>query len=132
MVGQTALGDAAWEVEQVMNRWLEEKKPATPELLEMAGAAAKHFAIWIEKLGAGENPHVDPGVIAGLAARLKPDVIQIYLKEARSHVTTLDAQCKRWCANRGTSAPEEFMRAAHTLASSSRTVSRWEPSTLTV
>jgi len=126
MVGLTALGDAAWEVEQVMNRWLEEKQPASPELLDMAGAAAKHFAVWIEKLGAGEQPSIDPGIIAGLAQRLKPDVAQIYLKEARAHVATLEAQCKRWCANRGTSAPEEFMRAAHTLASSSRTAG-YEP-----
>jgi len=121
MVGLAALGDAAWEVEQVMNRWLEEKQPATPELLDMATAAAKHFATWIEKLAAGEKPHIDPGVIAGLAQRLKPEVGQIYLKEARSHIATLEAQCKSWCANRGTSASDEFMRAAHTLASSSRT-----------
>jgi chemosensory pili system protein ChpA (sensor histidine kinase/response regulator) len=121
MVGLTALGDAAWEIEQVMNRWLDEKQPASPELLDMAAAAAKHFAGWVEKLAAGETPQIDPGIIAGLAQRLKPDVVQIYLKEARAHVATLDAQSKRWCANRGTSAPEEFMRAAHTLASSSRT-----------
>ncbi|HUQ74266.1 MAG TPA: Hpt domain-containing protein [Burkholderiales bacterium] len=121
MVGLTALGDAAWEVEQVLNRWLDEKQPASAELLDMAGAAAVHFAAWIEKLGAGERPQIDPGVIAGLAQRLKPDVVQIYVKEARAHVATLAAQCKRWCANRGTSAPDDFMRAAHTLASSSRT-----------
>src|SRR4051812_7275328 len=121
MVGLTTLGDAAWEVEQVMNRWLDEKQPATPELLELTTDAAKHFAAWVEKLAAGETPHVDPGVIAGLAQRLKPEVGQIYLKEARSHMATLEAQCNRWCANPGTSAPEEFMRASHTLASSSRT-----------
>jgi chemosensory pili system protein ChpA (sensor histidine kinase/response regulator) len=126
MVGLTALGDAAWEVEQVMNRWLDEKQPASPELLDMAAEAARHFATWVEKLGCGEKPHVDPGVIAGLAQRLKPDVVQIYLKEARAHAATLDAQCKRWCANRGTTAPDEFMRAAHTLASSSRTAG-YEP-----
>src|SRR3954464_1454904 len=109
-----------------MTRWLEEKQPASPELLDMAGAAAKHFAVWIEKLGAGEQPSIDPGIIAGLAQRLKPDVAQIYLKEARAHVATLEAQGKRWCANRGTTAPDEFMRAAHTLASSSRTAG-YEP-----
>ena len=121
MVGLTALGDAAWEVEQVMNRWLDEKQPATPELLDTTGEAAKHFATWVEKLAAGEAPHIDPGVIAGLTQRLKPEVGQIYLKEARTHVVTLEAQCKRWCANPGTSTTGEFVRAAHTLASSSRT-----------
>ena len=121
MVGLAALGEAAWEVEQVMNRWLEEKRPATRELLELAGGAALQIAGWTEKLRAGETPQFDTIQITGHAQRFKPDVLEIYLKEARGHLATLDAQCARWCANRGTSAPDEFMRAAHTLASSSRT-----------
>src|SRR6266850_2385930 len=31
MVGLTQLAEVAWEVEQALNRWLEEKRPATPE-----------------------------------------------------------------------------------------------------
>jgi chemosensory pili system protein ChpA (sensor histidine kinase/response regulator) len=121
MVGLAELGDAAWEVEQVLNRWLEEKKPATEELLEFASVASRHFAAWTAKLAAGEEPQVDAGVIAGLAQRFRPDVLEIYLKEARSHAATLEEECRRWCANRGTTASSEFVRAAHTLASSSRT-----------
>ena len=121
MVGQQDLGEAAWEVEQVMNRWLEEKRPATAELLELAATSAKLFSGWIAKLRAGEALVIDSAPIAALAQRLKPDVFEIYLKEARGHIATLEAQCARWCANRGTSAPEEFTRAAHTLASCSRT-----------
>ncbi|HEY3077687.1 MAG TPA: Hpt domain-containing protein [Burkholderiales bacterium] len=121
MVGLTQLGDVAWDVEQALNRWLEEKRPATPELLELAAAAAKQIAGWTAKLRAGETPQVDAALIAALAQRLKPGVFEIYLKEARAHIATLEAQCSRWCANCGTSASEEFMRAAHTLASSSRT-----------
>jgi chemosensory pili system protein ChpA (sensor histidine kinase/response regulator) len=122
MVGLTQLGEAAWEVEQVLNRWLEEKRPVTPELLELASGAAKQIASWTEKLRAGEAPHYETAaVITGLSQRLKPDVFEIYLKEARAHIATLESQCSRWCANRGTSAPDEFVRAAHTLASSSRT-----------
>ena len=121
MVGLTELSDAAWEVEQAMNRWLDEKRPATRELLELASVTAMQFAGWTAEVQAGATPQVDTGRIAALAQRLKPDVLEIYLKEARAHVGTLEAQCARWCANRGTSASEEFMRAAHTLASSSRT-----------
>jgi chemosensory pili system protein ChpA (sensor histidine kinase/response regulator) len=121
MVGQNELGEAAWEVEAVLNRWLDEKRPATPELLELASTAAKLFAEWTGKLRAGQVPEVEMARITTLAQRLKPDVFDIYIKEARAHIATLEAQCSRWCANRGTSAPEEFMRAAHTLASSSRT-----------
>ena len=121
MVGLNELGDAAWEVEQVLNRWLEEKRPATPELLGLAGGAAMQIAGWTQKLQAGETPQFDTIQITGHAQRFKPDVLEIYLKEARAHIAALEAQCARWCANRGTSAPDEFMRAAHTLASSSRT-----------
>ncbi|HYL88813.1 MAG TPA: Hpt domain-containing protein [Burkholderiales bacterium] len=121
MVGQTELGEAAWEVEQVLNRWLEDKKPATPELLELARTATRLFADWTAKLRAGEPLVVYSAPISALAQRLKPGVFEIYLKEARTHIATLEAQCSRWCANRGTSASDEFMRAAHTLASSSRT-----------
>ena len=121
MVGLTQLGDAAWEVEQVMNRWLEEKRPATAELLELAAVAARQIGEWTSRLRAGETPEVDAAIIAGLAQRLKPGMFDIYLKEARAHIVTLEGQSARWCANRGTSASDEFTRAAHTLASSSRT-----------
>jgi chemosensory pili system protein ChpA (sensor histidine kinase/response regulator) len=116
MVGLTEVGEAAWEVEQVLNRWLEDRQPASAELLDLAAAAAAQFAAWVK-----DKTPLDVAAIADAAQRLKPDVLQVYLNEARSHVAALDAQCKRWCANRGTSAPDEFMRAAHTLASSSRT-----------
>ena len=59
----------------------------------MAAEAAKHFAAWVEKLASGEKPHIDPAVIAALTQPLRPDVGQIYLKEARTHVATLEAQC---------------------------------------
>ena len=121
MVGLAELGDAAWEVEQVLNRWVEEKQPASPELMELVRQGAVEFGAWIAQLRAGEMPMIDPRPLAELALRLKPNVFDVYLKEARAHVATLQAQCDRWHANRGTSAPEEFMRAAHTLASSSRT-----------
>src|SRR6185436_240056 len=45
----------------------------------------------------------------------------IYYKEASGHVATLEAQCREWRQMPGAEASHEFMRAAHTLASSSRT-----------
>ncbi|HEX9577900.1 MAG TPA: Hpt domain-containing protein, partial [Myxococcales bacterium] len=43
------------------------------------------------------------------------------VKEAAQHIATLEAQCGAWHRMPGTDASHEFMRAAHTLASSSRT-----------
>jgi chemosensory pili system protein ChpA (sensor histidine kinase/response regulator) len=165
MVGLNDLGEVAWEVEQAMNRWLEEKRPASSEFLELAAQAASRFTQWVvqlknglpiavdaveiaalaRKLGAEEpEPAVeefDFNAVAGPAATpLEPsepaspilnEVIpatpapagssggalrEIYLDEAAGHVATLAAQYKP-----GSEVPDDFIRAAHTLAGSSRT-----------
>ncbi len=52
MVGLNDLGEAAWAVEQVMNRWLDEARAATPALLEMLDLAVTVFRAWIAQLEA--------------------------------------------------------------------------------
>ena len=129
MVGLTDLGEVAWEIEQVMNRWLEWQQPASAELLELIALASAAFAEWIGKLRSRESFTLDGKTIVERAQKLRavepePEEItvgttrlarsffDIYAKEALQHVQTLEAQSK---------ASDEFARAAHTLASSSRT-----------
>ena len=129
MVGLTDLGEVAWEIEQVMNRWLERQQPACAELLELIGLASAAFADWIGKLRRRETFTLDGKTIVERAQKLRavepePEEItvgttrlarsffDIYAKEALQHVQTLEAQSE---------ASDEFARAAHTLASSSRT-----------
>ena len=50
MVGLTDLGEVAWCVERAMNKWLQEKKPATPAMLELINAAVQSFAGWVDTL----------------------------------------------------------------------------------
>jgi len=174
MVGLMDLGEVAWEIEQVMNKWLEQQRPATPALLELIETASTRFADWVAKLSAGEllgeidgadivararelkseapataapapepaaapasvhepAPALEPGPepepepeaeseevdIGGL--RLARGFFEIYMREAAQHAATLEAQCARWRRDFGSEAPPEFVRAAHTLASSSRT-----------
>ena len=129
MVGLSQLGDAAWEVERVMNQWLEQKQPASSELLGLAMQAHASVTAWVEQLRKGEPLVVDAKAIAESAARLlgqEPPttasrVQEIYLKEAAGHVATLQAESAAWRATAATEAGHEFMRAAHTLASCSRT-----------
>ena len=45
----------------------------------------------------------------------------IYTKEAAEHIAVLEAQCKAWRAAQPADASPDFMRAAHTLSSTSRT-----------
>jgi chemosensory pili system protein ChpA (sensor histidine kinase/response regulator) len=181
MVGLMDLGEAAWEVEQVMNRWLEMKWPASAELLELLASASTAFGGWIAQLRAGSlGGEIDARQIVQLAGRLKlaeepvavpatepepapqaaakpepesepepvlefllraetpappaqePEEVaigetrlarrlyEIYMKEAHQHLATLEAQCESWLRAPG-EAPHEFVRAAHTLASSSHT-----------
>jgi chemosensory pili system protein ChpA (sensor histidine kinase/response regulator) len=146
MVGLMDLGEAGWEVERAMNKWLEEKKPATPALLELITTASKSFAGWIAALKEGNlRQEVDAGHLVDLAAHLDAALAEvpavqpaaeetiiggmtmprnffdIYYKEASEHIAALEAQCREWRQMPGAEASHEFMRAAHTLASSSRT-----------
>ncbi|MDM0043116.1 Hpt domain-containing protein [Variovorax dokdonensis] len=56
MVGLTDFGDAAWAMEQVLNTWLADQRPATPELLGGASTALRDFGAWVEAIASGE-PH---------------------------------------------------------------------------
>ena len=137
MVGLNDLGEAAWEVEQVMNAWLEQKKPATPVLLELLETAAASFQKWIGELqGPGPAGPVDASKIVELAASIKAvpanevtvgtvtltrGLYDIYTKEAGEHIAVLRAECARWREATPAEVSADFMRAAHTLASTSRT-----------
>ena len=59
MVGLMELGEAAWAVEQVLNGWLHEARPATAALLEMLDLAAGLFKVWVVQLEAGGGSHID-------------------------------------------------------------------------
>src|SRR5262245_10748500 len=178
MVGLMDLGEVAWEIEQLMNLWLEEKRWASPGLLDLLAAACEAFTAWLSQLREGtlrgeieaeelvqrarqlkSAPAPVPGAPAPLAeataplpARIEPaetqplppqplqfevvedpDVVtiggttinramlEIYLKEAAEHVTTLETEFASWLRTPGAEASQPFMRAAHTLASSSST-----------
>jgi len=71
MVGLTALGEAAWEVEQTFNLWLRQDQPATPELMAMIDGEHALFSAWIAELEAGGGSPPDPSALVALAARLR-------------------------------------------------------------
>jgi chemosensory pili system protein ChpA (sensor histidine kinase/response regulator) len=151
MVGLMDMAEVAWEVEQVMNRWLEQKWPASAELLELIALASTAFAGWIARLRerslTGEidareivaragrlkvaeepvaaapapAPAPEPEEVAIGETRLARHLYDIYMQEAHQHVATLEAQCEAWRKGTGIDTTQQFVRAAHTLASSSRT-----------
>ena len=70
MVGLTRLGEAAWGVEQVMNRWLEEERAATPDLFTLIAAAREFFQGAVASLKAGAASP-DESQIVAIAQRVK-------------------------------------------------------------
>lgn len=50
MVGLTEFGEAAWSMEQVLNTWLADQKPATEDLRALADDALGGFGRWIEDI----------------------------------------------------------------------------------
>jgi chemosensory pili system protein ChpA (sensor histidine kinase/response regulator) len=64
MVGLTRLGEAAWSVEQVMNRWLEEERAATPDLFRLIDFAHAYFARGVAQLKAGGASPDEQEVVA--------------------------------------------------------------------
>ena len=170
MVGLTDLGEIAWEVEQVMNLYLEEQRPASPGLLQLAEIAVESIAGWIAEIRSGKPLAIDGRRITSLAQELRssaraaaapegpksivtvpperapqpvsdtasdaaPDAdevtignrrlarsfFDVYRREAAQHVATLETEYDEWCNKPDTDAPHALLRAAHTLASSSRT-----------
>lgn len=73
MVGLTTLGEIAWEVEQVMNKWLEDERGASPALLDMLSLAHDSFATWVEQLTNQGSADVHAERLLELAKLLKQD-----------------------------------------------------------
>jgi chemosensory pili system protein ChpA (sensor histidine kinase/response regulator) len=60
MVGLNDYGEAAWAFEQLLNGWLAEQKPASDELIQLAGRAISAFAAWIEDIANHSDHRWDP------------------------------------------------------------------------
>jgi chemosensory pili system protein ChpA (sensor histidine kinase/response regulator) len=73
MVGLAELGEAAWEVEQVLNRWLQLEQEATPPLLEMLEGAHWLFSEWVAQMVTGGGIHRDASALVELCAPLKAE-----------------------------------------------------------
>jgi chemosensory pili system protein ChpA (sensor histidine kinase/response regulator) len=71
MVGLNRFGECAWNVEQVMNKWLQEEQPATPELHRLIDMAHVFFVDWVEQLNRDGKAEVAPDELMALVAELR-------------------------------------------------------------
>ncbi|MCZ2103987.1 MAG: Hpt domain-containing protein [Comamonadaceae bacterium] len=111
MVGLGAFGDAAWAMEEVLNAWLVQQKPATQPLIALSRDALNAFGRWVRDLAAGSADHwsaqgfrasadamCESGVWLALAAPGEPPVAaepptpsEEALPEVPEEVATVDA-----------------------------------------
>lgn len=70
MVGLTEFGEAAWAVEQTLNRWLQLEWPVTPELASLVADAHAHFDAWVAQIEGGGSHAFDVNAVVAEAERL--------------------------------------------------------------
>ncbi len=76
MVGLTDLGEAAWAVEQTLNKWLQQEMEAGPDLLALLEAAHPVFRQWVGQLEAGGGTWFDASELVALAERMRSEAEQ--------------------------------------------------------
>ncbi len=73
MVGLMALGEVAWQCEQVLNKWMKDEKPATPALTAFIERARQSFSRWVGDLQDNSAAAIDGSEITREAEALKSD-----------------------------------------------------------
>ncbi|MDO8348142.1 MAG: Hpt domain-containing protein [Rugosibacter sp.] len=75
MVGLAELGEVAWDVEQVLNRWLDEARDGTAGLLAMLDLAADVFRTWVQQLEQGSGSHLEAGELSRRCEALRDETV---------------------------------------------------------
>ncbi|WP_114970045.1 Hpt domain-containing protein [Rhodoferax ferrireducens] len=73
MVGLNEFGEAAWSMEQLLNTWLAEQKPASDDLLSLADKALQGFGRWVEDIASGDDAPWSAQVFSKAADALRLD-----------------------------------------------------------
>lgn len=87
MVGLNQLGEVAWAVEQVMNKWLQDEKRATPALLRLVGDTSAAFSVWVGQLKDSGTAQVEASALFELAEQLKSGIEPEAAAEAHAEAT---------------------------------------------
>ena len=71
MVGLMRFGDAAWSVEQTINQWMQEGKPANADLLGLIEAGRELFVRWVNDLSSQATSSADAKPLIAAAERVR-------------------------------------------------------------
>ena len=168
MVELHDLSEVAWNMEQVLNRWLSERKPATQDLINLMSQAHHEFKRWCNDLKKHGTTNISAekllfsakNLINGIAPEttakdetnvatadqgtvtlashdiesetdanitigdliIARGLFDVFTTEARQHFAALKHELNRFFECHDTAMNHQFMLAAHTLSSTSRTV----------
>jgi chemosensory pili system protein ChpA (sensor histidine kinase/response regulator) len=79
MVGLMEFGEAAWSLEQLLNAWLSEQKPANAELCSLSREALGAFQRWVDDIARGHAGHWKAGIFQNAADALRKDNTRLAL-----------------------------------------------------
>ena len=81
MVGLTEFGEAAWAMEQLLNSWLAEQKPASDALITLSGQAMHGLGRWVEDIAGDDDARwsAPPFRQAADALRLQSRLVELQL-----------------------------------------------------
>lgn len=81
MVGMNEFGEAAWAMEQLLNSWLAEQKPASDDLISLSSKVMHGFGRWVEDIAADTAEHWDAQAFRKAAdgLRLEGQVVELVL-----------------------------------------------------
>ncbi|NJM43180.1 MAG: hypothetical protein HC858_02800 [Brachymonas sp.] len=94
MVGLNVFGEAAWSMEQVLNAWLADQKPANADLCNLSTQAMQAHQVWIEEIasGGGKQRSATPFRTSADALRLQGQLIPIVLEQAAPVLGAVSAE----------------------------------------
>jgi chemotaxis protein histidine kinase CheA len=80
MVSLMEFGEAAWSLEQLLNAWLSEQKPASPDLCGLSREALLAFQTWVSDISHATASHWSAAVFRTAADALRKDNIRLPLE----------------------------------------------------
>ena len=92
MVGFTEFGEAAWALEQLLNHWLAEQKPASTDLLRLAQQSLRGLSHWVEHIASDTAAwSAQPFRQSADALRLNNQVVALVLPQDAEQIPVPEA-----------------------------------------
>jgi len=149
-VGLNALGEVAWQIEQLLNKRIENKQLPSAEELDLLAEAQTAFGHWITELKTNGSVDIAPDtwkdkvatlgdrsaqvlqpepvlpaapevVVIGGSLKISKGLFDLFLSEAKKNLAVLDAAVQASQQMSDTRPDADIVRAAHTISGTSKT-----------